>query len=113
MKDSAQVGQSIIAQAHFGCLLTLSLLGVILLTEGLTTALLLLSGAAGALCAAFLLLYWKGKGGIFFVLALICPLLLIIFAQLPTFLALAELVIGYFCALSVVLVIVGQYQKRA
>ena len=113
MKNSAQVGQSIIAQAHLGLILTMCLLVGIQLSEGLTIALIVMSISAGAMCAALLLLYWKGKGGIFFIFALLCPLLLIIFAQLPNFIALAELVIGYFFALSGVLVIVGQYQKRA
>ncbi|ATC95362.1 hypothetical protein [Pseudoalteromonas tunicata] len=103
MKDSAQVGQSIIAKAHFGVVIAVFFLVVSYFLTPLLLDTLMQSTLAGLICALLLLGYWRGKGGLFFILALVCPLILIVMAHLPTFFALLQLISGYFLGLSALL----------
>lgn len=50
----------------------------------------------GAMTVVLLLGYWHGKGGSFFIVALLMPLVLVVIADLPNFIALAWLINCFF-----------------
>ena len=103
MKDSAQVGQSIIGKAHFGVIIAGLFIVISYFITPLLPEILIQSTIAGLICGLLLLGYWRGKGGLFFILALVCPLVLIVMAHLANFYALLQLISGYFLGLSVLL----------
>lgn len=66
---------------------------------------------SGLVCGALLLAYWLGKGGSFFVLALICPSIAFFYADMNAFNQMAQLVISFYWALSAILSIY-KFKKR-
>jgi hypothetical protein len=102
LSQSQQVGFSLIAQAHIGLLIAASLLVLSLLFSfSLTTV--IYGALFGVFSALLLMAYWLGKGGKFFILALFCPLMAIIFSPLNSFLDVANLICAYFVGLCLVL----------
>jgi len=59
----------------------------------------------GMVCAAILLAYWLGKGGVFFILGVSMPLLLVLFTPLATIAALLNLLSGFFFGFCAMLLI--------
>ena len=50
----------------------------------------------GVISAVLLLAYWLGKGGLFFILGVSLPLVLVLFTPLASITALLNLVSGFF-----------------
>lgn len=67
---------------------------------------------SGKLTSLFLLCYWRGKGGSFFIIALICPLIAIVITSLPNFTALFQLISAYFVGTSSLLMLYGFSDKK-
>lgn len=100
---SHHAGFSLVAKAPWGALITALVLAAMLFFTPVHGEVILLSLTGGAVGAALLLAYWLGKGGMYFILAQLAPLALIVVAPLPDFIALAQLVNAYFLGASVLL----------
>lgn len=104
MKTERQVGFSIVSKAPLGCALS-SVLLVVSAIISLHLELIPLGLASGVVCGLLLLAYWLGKGGSFFILALICPSVAFFYAELNSINEMLQLVISFYWALSVILTI--------
>jgi hypothetical protein len=95
MKTSQAVGFSLIGQAHLGLLVFAVILAVSLV---LSTNLVVVTygGVFGVITALLLLAYWLGKGGKFFILAVVCPLVCIVLTPLTSFYDIANLLGAFF-----------------
>ncbi|MBQ4798013.1 hypothetical protein J8L73_02470 [Pseudoalteromonas sp. MMG006] len=96
MSEQPHVGLSLVNKAPMGMLLT-ALVAVIanfLLELNIIT--LGYAVAGGVVSAALLLAYWLGKGGLFFILGVSLPLVLVLFTPLASITALLNLVSGFF-----------------
>ncbi len=102
MQSSADVGLSLISKAHWGVLLSCALLGVSLIFI-VNLSIILMNFGFGGLTGLLLLAYWRGKGGLFFILALISPLIAVLFTPLSQLVEIAPLVASFFLGLSIVL----------
>ncbi|MFC3033931.1 hypothetical protein ACFOEE_15535 [Pseudoalteromonas fenneropenaei] len=113
----AQVGFGLIRQAPQGVALMLVLMLIVILIDRAALAQhygVALQGLGfGGLAALTLLAYWRGKGGVFFILALLMPLIFVIFAHLPSFLALAYGVCGFFLGITLTLAGYGKLKSQA
>ena len=96
MSQQPHVGLSLINKAPTGILITLliAVLANVFLTLNIITLGYAVLG--GMVCAAILLAYWLGKGGVFFILGVSMPLLLVLFTPLATIAALLNLLSGFF-----------------
>ncbi len=105
MSQQPHVGLSLINKAPIGILITLliAVLANVFLTLNIITLGYAIFG--GAACAAILLAYWIGKGGIFFILGVSMPLLLVLFTPLATIAALLNLLSGFFFGFCAILLI--------
>ena len=104
LSKSQEVGFSLIARAHFGLVIASVLLAISLLFSYAVT--IIINGLLfGVFSALFLLAYWLGKGGKFFIFALICPLIAIIYSPLFSFYDVANLIFSYFVGLSALLTV--------
>lgn len=105
MNKQPHVGLSLINKAPIGLVLTaiIALLANILLPLNLATFAYAVVG--GGLCAALLIRYWLGKGGIYFVLGLTAPLVLVLITPLASFAALINLLSGFFFGFCLLLMI--------
>ncbi|WP_462171290.1 hypothetical protein [Pseudoalteromonas xiamenensis] len=65
----------------------------------------------GGLSALMLLGYWHGKGGVWFILSLLMPLVHIVFAQIPSVVALVFAVVGFFFGFALLLAGTALLQK--
>ncbi|MBD1583666.1 hypothetical protein [Pseudoalteromonas sp. S16_S37] len=106
MVNNKDIGRSLADKAVWALLFNILLFSVFGIFDGMP----ILSNIAYALLfgfasAATLLAYWHEKGGSFFILALLMPLLLIIVSELTSFIALAWLINGYFFGFALALVI--------
>ncbi|WP_233997954.1 hypothetical protein [Pseudoalteromonas sp. T1lg10] len=84
-------------KAPLATLVTLILLAVVVGVYGPMWSVLVIALIAGVGCGVLLLAYWLGKGGIYFILGLLVPLLAVIFAELPNFISLFQLILTFFC----------------
>ncbi|WP_105200516.1 hypothetical protein [Pseudoalteromonas sp. T1lg76] len=91
------VGLSLVQKAPLATLVTLILLAVVVGVYGPMWSVLVIALIAGVGCGVLLLAYWLGKGGIYFILGLLVPLLAVIFAELPNFISLFQLILTFFC----------------
>ncbi|NOU52800.1 hypothetical protein HG263_20030 [Pseudoalteromonas sp. JBTF-M23] len=106
MVNKKEIGRSLADKAVWAMLFNILVFTVLGVIDGMP----ILSNMAYALLfgfasAATLLGYWHEKGGSFFILALLMPLLLIIISDLSSFIALAWLISGYFFGFALALAI--------
>ncbi|MDO6547624.1 hypothetical protein [Pseudoalteromonas carrageenovora] len=96
MSEQLHVGLSLVNKAPMGMLLTalVAVIANVLLELNIIT--LGYAVAGGVLSAALLLAYWLGKGGLFFILGVSLPLVLVLFTPLASITALLNLVSGFF-----------------
>ncbi|TMO07994.1 hypothetical protein [Pseudoalteromonas sp. S558] len=110
MSKQPHVGLSLITKAPMGMLITaiIAVIANVLLELNVITLGYAIAG--GALSAMLLLAYWLGKGGLFFVLGVSLPLLLVLFTPLAGITALLNLVSGFFFGFCAALVAYKLYQ---
>jgi len=96
MSEQPHVGLSLVNKAPMGMLLTalVAVIANVLLELNIIT--LGYAVAGGVVSAALLLAYWLGKGGLFFILGVSLPLVLVLFTPLASITALLNLVSGFF-----------------
>ncbi|MCF6458235.1 hypothetical protein [Pseudoalteromonas sp. MMG024] len=102
MKTSQAVGFSLIGQAYIGLIVFAVVLAVSLIFSFNLTV-VLYGAIFGAITAALLLCYWLGKGGSFFLLAVMCPLICIIVTPITSFLEIANVLGAFFVGLCLLL----------
>jgi len=112
MRTSEQVGKSIISQAYIGLIISLIVICVMCFSSEVFLFAIINGVIAGKLTSLFLLFYWRGKGGSFFVIALISPLIAIVMTSLPNFISLFQLVSAYFLGASALLMFYGLTDKK-
>ena len=112
MKTSEQVGKSIISQAYIGLIISLTIICILCFSSEVFLFAIINGVIAGKLTSLFLLCYWRGKGGSFFIIALLSPLIAIIMTSLPNFTALFELISAYFVGASTLLMFYGLIEKK-
>ncbi|WP_105190785.1 MULTISPECIES: hypothetical protein [unclassified Pseudoalteromonas] len=91
------VGLSLVQKAPWAVLVILVLLAVVVGVYGPLWPVLAIALIAGLCCGALLLAYWLGKGGTYFIVGLLVPLLAVMFAELPSFTSLYQLILAFFC----------------
>lgn len=96
MKQQPHVGLSLVNKAPLGILVTalIALVAGFMFELNFTT--LIYASVGGLLCGAILIAYWLGKGGIFFIMGVSMPLLLVIVMPLTSMAALLYLISGFF-----------------
>ena len=96
MKDHPHVGLSLVSKAPMGMLITalVAVIANVLLELNIIT--LGYAVVGGVVSAVLLLAYWLGKGGLFFILGVSLPLVLVLFTPLASITALLNLVSGFF-----------------
>ena len=96
MSEQPHVGLSLVNKAPMGMLITalIAVIANVLLELNIIT--LGYAVAGGVVSAALLLAYWLGKGGLFFILGVSLPLVLVLFTPLASITALLNLVSGFF-----------------
>ncbi|MCQ8888838.1 hypothetical protein NQT72_04860 [Pseudoalteromonas carrageenovora] len=96
MSEQPHVGLSLVNKAPMGMLLTalVAVIANVLLELNIIT--LGYAVAGGVVSAALLLAYWLGKGGLFFILGVSLPLVLVLSTPLASITALLNLVSGFF-----------------
>lgn len=110
MQTSKEVGISLIGQAHVGALISLLVL-IASCFVSFDSAVLFYSVGFGGLTGILLLAYWQGKGGIFFIGALLSPLMAVMLSPLDALLLILPLVSGFFLALCAVLTVFNRLKK--
>jgi len=96
MNKQPHVGLSLVGKAPMGMLITALVAAV---ANGLLELNIITLGYAvvgGVISAVLLLVYWLGKGGLFFILGVSLPLVLVLFTPLASIAALLNLVSGFF-----------------
>ena len=96
VQQTPQVGLSLVNKAPAALAVTFTLLVVALLLSTLHVNVLAYAGFSGVLCGALLLAYWLGKGGMFFVLGILAPLVSVIAIDIPSFTSLFQLILAFF-----------------
>ncbi|TLX47225.1 hypothetical protein C1E24_10520 [Pseudoalteromonas phenolica] len=91
-----EVGQSLAQKSPIGMVFTLLLFIPLAVNSELILGNLISAIALGMVTVILLLSYWHGKGGSFFIFALLMPLILVVIAELPSFVALAWLINAFF-----------------
>ncbi|TMP04131.1 hypothetical protein CWC11_12115 [Pseudoalteromonas sp. S3178] len=96
MSEQPHVGLSLVNKAPMGMLITalIAVIANVLLELNIIT--LGYAVAGGVISAALLLAYWLGRGGLFFILGVSLPLVLVLFTPLASITALLNLVSGFF-----------------
>jgi hypothetical protein len=112
MINNAKVGASLAKQSPWGVLFTGIIFGVLALMDTLNISNILYAMLSGHLTGAALLAYWHGKGGMYFIAALLMPLVLIMVAELPYFMSLAWVINGFFFGLAFSLFIYHIYLSQ-
>jgi hypothetical protein len=112
MSQQPHVGLSLVKKAPLGLLVTaiIALIANLMLSLDITTLGYAIAG--GALCAILLLAYWLAKGGVFFILAISVPLLLVLFTPLATLGALVNLISGFFFGFCLALLIYQRFMAN-
>ena len=91
------VALSLVNKAPLACMLCVLLVVVVALVTQPMWYVLGFATLSGISCAALLLAYWSRKGGVFFVLGLLVPLLSVMMMALPSFTSLYQLILAFFC----------------
>ena len=102
MRSNQAVGFSLVGQAHLG-LIIFSALFAVSLAFSFDKEVIFYGLVFGTVTALLLLAYWLGKGGKFFILAVLSPLVCIVFTPLTSFLAIANLLGAFFVGLCLLL----------
>jgi len=104
MSEQPHVGLSLVNKAPMGMLITalIAVIANVLLELNIIT--LGYAVAGGVISATLLLAYWLGKGGLFFILGVSVPLLLVLFTPLASIAALLNLLSGFFFGFCIALV---------
>ncbi|MBQ4832991.1 hypothetical protein J8L70_07050 [Pseudoalteromonas sp. MMG010] len=104
LKNEPHVGLSLVNYAPVAVLVNILIAGLAnaLLELNITTLIYALVG--GGFCGASLLAYWLGKGGVFFVVGVSIPLLVVLLTPLTNLAALINLVSGFFLGFFILLV---------
>ncbi|MBH0055572.1 hypothetical protein I6F65_01220 [Pseudoalteromonas sp. SWXJZ94C] len=105
MSKQPHVGLSLVNKAPMGMLITviIAVIANVLLELNIITLGYAIAG--GVISAALLLSYWLGKGGLFFILGVSVPLLLVLLTPLVAITALLNLISGFFFGFCAALVI--------
>lgn len=98
MKSHQSVGISLIGQAHIGLIIFMCAL-ILSLMVSINISALIYGGIFGVITGALLLGYWLGKGGRFFLLAILSPLILIVVSPLASFADIANVLGAFFVGL--------------
>lgn len=106
-----KVGEGIIKKAPIAFVVLVILAIALLIIDPLFWPVGLQGVGFGGLGALLLLGYWQGKGGSLFLLSLLTPLVHIIFAHVPSVIALAYAITGFFAGFALLLAGYG-YLKR-
>ena len=91
-----KIGQSLAQESPIGMVFTLLLFIPLAVVSELIVGNLISAIVLGMVTVILLLSYWHGKGGSFFIFALLMPLVLVVMAELPSFVALAWLINAFF-----------------
>lgn len=101
--NNIKIGASLAKQSPWGLVITSLVFIVLFLNTPINMSNSYYSLTCGLITGATLLSYWHGKGGIFFIVAILMPLVLIVLSDLPTFFALAWVINGFFFGLALLL----------
>jgi hypothetical protein len=112
MRTNDQVGKSIISKAYIGLIISLIIICILCFSSEVFLFAIINGVIAGKLTSLFLLFYWRGKGGSFFIIALLSPLVAIIMTSLPNFISLFQLVSAYFIGASALLMLYGFTEEK-
>lgn len=104
MTMQAHVALSLINKAPVGLLLTALIAVIANIIFDIDVMIFAYAVIGGALSAFFLLLYWLAKGGVFFIIGVSAPLLLVLLTPLAAITALLNLVSGFFFGFCITLV---------
>ncbi|KJZ03409.1 hypothetical protein [Pseudoalteromonas piscicida] len=96
MTESKKIGQQLAQKAPYAVVFTAVVFIVLFMSSEVVWLNQIFASASGIISIVFLLLYWHGKGGMYFILGLLAPMLAVIFSELPDFLALAWVINGFF-----------------
>ena len=100
-----QVGLSLVAKSPWALLVSVILLTGALFAAPVNVTSVAVSALSGIACSGALLCYWRAKGGIFFIIALLMPLFGMIFSDVANFFTLAQVICAFFFGYWGVLVI--------
>ncbi|MBQ4837085.1 MULTISPECIES: hypothetical protein [Pseudoalteromonas] len=103
MQNNKQIGQSLANKAPIVVITCVAIFILLSLCSPLNWLNLLLSLGVGSLSAGLLLAYWHGKGGSYFILGLLAPMLSIVLSELPDFWSLGWVISGFFCGFAMFL----------
>ncbi|HEA17738.1 MAG TPA: hypothetical protein ENH88_15115 [Pseudoalteromonas prydzensis] len=95
-KPQPHVGLSLVNKAPLGLVITALIAVTATFMFELPLVTLAYAIAGGLLCAVILIAYWLGKGGLFFIVSVSIPLLMVIVMPLTTMAALLYLISGFF-----------------
>ena len=112
MINNVKIGASLAKQSPWGVLLTGVIFLGLALTDTLNVSNIAYAVVFGHLTSATLLAYWHGKGGTFFIAAVLMPLLLIVMTELPNFMSLAWVINGFFFGLAFSLLVYHIYLSK-
>ncbi|MBB1310300.1 MULTISPECIES: hypothetical protein [Pseudoalteromonas] len=90
------VGLSLVNKAPLGLIVTAVIAGIATVMFELELLTLAYSVLGGLVCAIILIAYWLGKGGLFFIVGVSIPLLMVIVVPLTSMAALLYLISGFF-----------------
>lgn len=110
--SNLQIGQSMAKQAPIALLINVLIFAALFTTEVAPITTVVTALVFGVLTSLLLLGYWHGKGGSFFIIALLMPLVLVVVSELTSFLALAWLINGFFSGAALLLLVYGLILKR-
>ncbi|PCK32572.1 hypothetical protein [Pseudoalteromonas piscicida] len=96
MTENKQIGQRLAAKSPFAVVFTVIVFAALFVFSEVVWLNQVFASSAGVISVVFLLLYWHGKGGLYFILGLLSPMFAVVFSQLPDFLALAWVINGFF-----------------
>ncbi|WP_404339284.1 hypothetical protein [Pseudoalteromonas mariniglutinosa] len=106
MNEHARIGFALINKAPYGICVAVAVAFVAgFFFHDLAIVNFYYASIGGMLCALFLLAYWSGKGGLFFIAAVFTPLLLVMVSPLATLASLLYLLSGFFAGFWLLLLI--------
>jgi len=96
MNKQPHVGLSLINKAPIGLVVTAAIAAAASFIFELDLTTLLYACVGGFVCGIILIAYWLGKGGVYFIVGVSTPLVLVMVMPLATMAALLYLVSGFF-----------------
>jgi len=96
MNKQPHVGLSLVNKAPMGMVVTALIAAVASFIFELDLTTLIYACIGGFVCGIILIAYWLGKGGVYFIVGVSTPLLLVVVMPLATVAALLYLVSGFF-----------------